>query len=78
MTAARTPQEVFADHGTRLGTGDLDPIGRNRTEDAVSLFLPWTAAGAGHEVTDGVDTFVLRDGLISAQTVRNTLVPRTN
>ncbi|WP_276313656.1 hypothetical protein [Streptomyces populi] len=31
----RTPQEVFADHGTRLGTGDLDLISRNYTEDAV-------------------------------------------
>ncbi|MFG2881783.1 hypothetical protein ACGFYV_05570 [Streptomyces sp. NPDC048297] len=40
----RTPREVFADHGTRLGTGDLD-------------------------------TFVFRDGLISAQTVRHTLSP---
>ncbi|MFE5604454.1 nuclear transport factor 2 family protein [Streptomyces coelicoflavus] len=116
MTAARTPQEVFADHSTRLGTGDLDLISRNYTEDAVFvtpdgirtgragvqegigrllsdlpdadwqltprfagdvLFLQWTAAGAGHEVTDGVDTFVFLDGLISAQTVRYTLVPRT-
>ncbi|MFB7245488.1 nuclear transport factor 2 family protein [Streptomyces populi] len=112
----RTPQEVFADHGTRLGTGDLDLISRNYTEDAVFvtpdgvltgrrgvqegigrlladlpdadwqlttsfagdvLFLRWSATGAGHQVTDGVDTFVFRDGLISAQTVRYTLTPRT-
>ncbi|MFB6841311.1 nuclear transport factor 2 family protein [Streptomyces sp. NPDC056361] len=112
----RTPQQVFADHGDRLGTGDLDLIGRNYTEDAVFvtpegvltgragvregigrlladlpdaewrlaprfagdvLFLQWTAAGAAHEVHDGVDTFVFRDGLISAQTVRYTLTPRT-
>ncbi|MFF0559687.1 nuclear transport factor 2 family protein [Streptomyces sp. NPDC004266] len=112
----RTPQEVFADHGTRLGTGDLDLISRNYTEDAVFLtpdgvltgregvkegigrllsdlpdadwqlaprfagdvlFLRWTAAGSAHEVLDGVDTFVFRDGLISAQTVRYTLTERT-
>nr|WP_205380189.1 nuclear transport factor 2 family protein [Streptomyces sp. SID7805] len=37
------------------------------------LFLRWTAATATHQVTDGTDTFVFRDGLISAQTVRYTL-----
>ncbi|MGW5423610.1 nuclear transport factor 2 family protein [Streptomyces sp. NPDC003943] len=112
----RTPQEVFADHGNRLGTGDLDLIGENYTEDAVLvtpegvltgregvkegigrlladlpgadwrltpqfagniLFLQWSAATATHQVTDGVDTFVFRDGLISAQTVRYTLSPRS-
>ncbi|MFJ5831872.1 nuclear transport factor 2 family protein [Streptomyces sp. NPDC093089] len=112
----RTPQQVFADHGDRLGTGDLDLISRNYTEDAVFvtpegvltgragvregigrlladlpdaewrlapqfagdvLFLQWTATGDAHEVLDGVDTFVFRDGLISAQTVRCTLTPRT-
>ncbi|MCX2184151.1 nuclear transport factor 2 family protein [Streptomyces sp. SKN60] len=112
----RTPQEVFADHGRRLGTGDLDLVSENYTEDAVFLtpegvltgragvregigrlladlpdaewrltpqfagdvlFLQWTAAGGAHEVSDGVDTFVFRDGLISAQTVRYTLTDRT-
>ncbi|MFF0428274.1 nuclear transport factor 2 family protein [Streptomyces sp. NPDC004520] len=111
----RTPEEVFADHGERLGTGDLDLISENYTEDAVFLtpegvltgragvregigrlladlpgaewrltprfagevlLLEWTAVGADHEVTDGVDTFVFRDGLISAQTVRYTLTDR--
>ncbi|WP_030689690.1 hypothetical protein [Streptomyces globisporus] len=55
----RTPQEVFADHGTR------------------GLFPQWTATGSAHEVLDGVDTFVFRDGLISARTVRHTLTERT-
>ncbi|MFI7869749.1 nuclear transport factor 2 family protein [Streptomyces salinarius] len=112
----RTPQEVFADHGNRLGTGDLDLISQNYTEDAVFLtpegtltgregvrrgigalladlpdadwrltprfagdvlLLRWSATTGTHEVTDGVDTFVFRDGLISAQTVRYTLTPRT-
>ncbi|MER5987011.1 nuclear transport factor 2 family protein [Streptomyces sp. NPDC001787] len=40
----RTPQEVFADHGRRLGTGDLDHIAGNRTEDAVLI----TPEGAYH------------------------------
>ncbi|MDV6291080.1 nuclear transport factor 2 family protein [Streptomyces rochei] len=113
---SRTPQEVFADHGNRLGTGDLGLISRNYTEDAVFLtpdrtltgregvrrgigalladlpdadwqltpqfagdvlFLQWSATTDTHEVTDGVDTFVFRDGLISAQTVHYTLTTRT-
>ncbi|WP_335938933.1 nuclear transport factor 2 family protein [Streptomyces sp. PTD5-9] len=113
---SRTAQEVFADHGKRLGAGDLVLIADNYTEDAVFvtsegvltgrqgvregigrllsdlpyadwqltpqfagnvLFLRWTATTATHEVTDGVDTFVFRDGLISAQTVHYTLTPRT-
>ncbi|MET9186615.1 hypothetical protein ABZX63_15320 [Streptomyces tendae] len=41
------------------------------------LLLQWSATTGTHEVTDGVDTFVFRDGLISAQTVRYTLTPRT-
>ncbi|MER6978079.1 nuclear transport factor 2 family protein [Streptomyces carpinensis] len=113
---SRTPQEVFADHSNRLGTGDLDLISRNYTEDAVVitpagvfrgragvrqvigrlladlphadwrlspqfagevLFLQWSASTSGHQVTDGLDTFVFRDGLISAQTVRYTLTPHS-
>ncbi|MFF4763444.1 nuclear transport factor 2 family protein [Streptomyces sp. NPDC001292] len=113
----RTPQEVFADHGKRLGTGDLKLIAGNYTEDAVLitpagvfhgrdgvrqvigrlltdlpdadwrltprfagevLFLQWAATTGTHQVADGVDTFVFRDGLISAQTVRYTLTDRTD
>ncbi|MFT9473270.1 nuclear transport factor 2 family protein [Streptomyces sp. 11-1-2] len=38
------------------------------------LFLEWSATAAQARVEDGVDTFVFRDGLIHAQTVRYTLV----
>ncbi|MGW7751422.1 nuclear transport factor 2 family protein [Streptomyces violaceusniger] len=38
------------------------------------LFLEWSATAAQARVEDGVDTFVFRDGLIQAQTVRYTLV----
>jgi uncharacterized protein (TIGR02246 family) len=37
------------------------------------LFLEWTADAAQTRVDDGIDTFVFRDGLIRAQTVRYTL-----
>jgi hypothetical protein len=37
------------------------------------LFIEWSARSAGSSVSDGVDTFVFRDGLIRAQTVRYTV-----
>ncbi|HEX6453473.1 MAG TPA: nuclear transport factor 2 family protein [Trebonia sp.] len=37
------------------------------------LFLEWAADADATFVKDGVDTFVFRDGLIRAQTVRYTL-----
>jgi ketosteroid isomerase-like protein len=36
------------------------------------LFLEWAADSASNRVDDGVDTFVFRDGMIWAQTVRYT------
>ena len=33
------------------------------------LYLEWKAAGGGHRVDDGVDTFIFRDGMIRVQTV---------
>ena len=36
-SAGRSPQEVFADHGRRLGTRDLDHISANYTADAVVI-----------------------------------------
>jgi len=118
MTPApsRTPQEVFAHHGTALGAGDLDEIVVDYAEDSVLispagvargkqairevfaklladlpdanwdlktqhfgddvLFLEWTADSAVNRVDDGVDTFVFRDGMIRAQTVRYTPHPK--
>jgi hypothetical protein len=36
------------------------------------LFLEWAADSAVNRVDDGVDTFVFRDGMIWAQTIRYT------
>jgi hypothetical protein len=41
------------------------------------LFLEWTGDSARASVSDGVDTFLFQDGLIQAQTVRCTIVPKT-
>jgi len=107
--ANRTPEQVFADHSARLGTGNLDRVVENYAGDAVFvtpdavlhgrdgvkqglaklladlpdatwqlnpvfagdvLLLTWTADGPTARVSDGVDTFVFRDGQIAAQTVR--------
>ena len=40
------------------------------------LLLEWTAECAGVRVEDGTDTLIFRDGLIRAQTVRYTLIPK--
>jgi hypothetical protein len=41
--------------------------------DGEVLFLEWAADSAVNRVDDGVDTFVFRDGMIWAQTIRYTL-----
>jgi hypothetical protein len=44
--------------------------------DGDLLFLEWSADSAVNRVDDGVDTFVFRDGMIWAQTVRYTPQPK--
>ncbi|EUA54347.1 snoaL-like domain protein [Mycobacterium intracellulare 1956] len=44
--------------------------------DGDVLFLEWAADSAASRVDDGVDTFVFRDGVIAAQTVRYTPHPK--
>ena len=45
---------------------------KSRVFDGDLLFLEWAADSAHNRVDDGVDTFVFRDGMIRAQTVRYT------
>lgn len=40
------------------------------------LFLEWAADSAVNRVDDGVDTFVFRDGMITAQTLHHTPQPK--
>jgi hypothetical protein len=37
MSAARTPEEVFAHHGSVLGAGDLEGIVSDYTDDAIFI-----------------------------------------
>jgi hypothetical protein len=45
---------------------------KTRIFDGDVLLLEWAAESAANRVDDGVDTFVFRDGMIWAQTVRYT------
>jgi hypothetical protein len=45
---------------------------KNQIFEGDVLFLEWAADSAVNRVDDGVDTFVFRDGMIWAQTVRYT------
>jgi len=45
---------------------------KNQIFDGDVLFLEWAADSAINRVDDGVDTFVFRDGMIWAQTIRYT------
>ena len=45
--------------------------------DGDVLFLEWAADPTVQPVDDGVDTFVFRDGMIWAQTVRYTAQPNS-
>jgi len=49
---------------------------KNQIFDGDLLFLEWAAESAGYRVDDGVDTFVFRDGMIRAQTLRYTPHPK--
>jgi hypothetical protein len=49
---------------------------RTQLFDEDVLFLEWSADSAVNRVDDGVDTFVFRDGMIRAQTVRYTPHPK--
>ena len=49
---------------------------KNQIFEGDVLFLEWSADSAVNRVDDGVDTFVFRDGMIWAQTVRYTPRPQ--
>jgi ketosteroid isomerase-like protein len=49
---------------------------KNQIFDGDVLFLEWAADSTVNRVDDGVDTFVFRDGMIWAQTVRYTPRPK--
>ena len=63
----------FADLLTALPQANWD-VKTTYVEDI--LFLEWTADSKLASVSDGVDTFIFKDGMIHIQTVRDTIVPK--
>jgi ketosteroid isomerase-like protein len=68
--------------GVRAGFEELLALVPNATWDVPTavfagdlLLIEWSARSAANDVTDGVDTFVFKDGMIRAQTVRYTVRP---
>lgn len=61
--AGRPTEEVLSDHLDRRRTGDLEgdlaPVG----------MLQWSARSEDTEIHDGADSYLVRDGLIVAQTI---------
>ena len=66
-------RRFFADALTALPQAKWD-VKTTYVEDI--LFLEWTADSSKGSVSDGVDTFIFKDGMISIQTVRATIVPK--
>lgn len=48
----------------------------NQVIDGDTVLLEWTADAREHTITGGVDTFLIRDGLIQLQTARFTVHPK--
>jgi hypothetical protein len=67
-------RKVFAKILTDLPDADWDL--KSQLFDGDVLFLEWAADSAVNRVDDGVDTFVFRDGMIRAHTVRYTPHPK--
>jgi ketosteroid isomerase-like protein len=51
---------------------------KNQIYEGDVLFLEWAAESDKTRTEDGIDTFVIRDGLIRVQTVRYTLAPKSS
>lgn len=50
---------------------------RNMVIEGDIVFLEWTADSLSSKINDGVDTFVIRDGFIYAQTAKFTVLSKT-
>lgn len=64
-------RKIYEQHFRTAAPGDTSTINSLVIEGEIVLF-EWTAETAAFRIDDGVDTFVIRGGLIVAQTVRST------
>lgn len=66
-------KKLYQNHFDNLEVGSVSKIISERIEGEIVLFQ-WTVDSPTIQINDGVDTFVIRDGLIVAQTVRATVI----
>ncbi|WP_316846515.1 nuclear transport factor 2 family protein [Pedobacter psychrodurus] len=65
-------QALYKQHFENLDTSSTTQITSETLQEGIVLF-EWTAESATTRITNGVDTFVIHDGLIVAQTMRCTV-----
>lgn len=68
-------RKQYDSHFKSLEVGATSKI-ISETIDGEIVFFEWTADTPSIYIPDGVDTFVIRDGFIVAQTVRGTVISK--
>lgn len=66
-------RELYKNHFASLEEDSSSSIISEKIEGEI-VFFEWTADSPSINISDGVDTFVIRDGFIVAQTMRATVV----
>lgn len=67
--------EIYRSYFQHLEPGTTSAIKTMVIEGDI-VFLEWTSDSPSSYVNDGVDTFVMRDGFIYAQTAKFTVTPK--
>jgi len=68
-------RKQYDNHFKSLEVGSISKIVSETIEGEI-VFFEWTADTPSIHIPDGVDTFVIRDGFIMAQTVRGTVISK--
>lgn len=68
-------RKQYDNHFKSLETGSTSKIISETIEGEI-VFFEWTADTPSIYIHDGVDTFVIRNGFIVAQTVRGTVISK--
>lgn len=66
-------RNLYDSHFKSMNKGDSSTI-ISQTIEGEIVFFEWAADTANTSISDGVDTFVIRNGFIAAQTMRCTVV----
>ena len=69
-------RELYDSHFKSLEKNSKSVIVSETMEGEI-VFFEWTFESPTIRITDGVDTFIIKDGLIVAQTMRSTVINKT-